>query len=231
MAELIAESAMVVVAKAPRVGKVKTRLCPPLSYEQAAALYTGFLLDTIEIARQVRDCAVKVVCPSEGDATELAKILPTEVGYVVQQGEGLSAALGEAIEVCLEAGHRKVFCISSDNPTLPVDYLERAITSLNSTDVVLGPTEDGGYYLVGAKAPSPFLFENMVWSNEKVLAETLERAWRKNSRIQLLPSWYDLDTGQELTRFIKELPADQKQAPHTRRALQLLEQEQLSVIS
>ncbi len=221
------KAAIVVVAKAPRVGQVKTRLCPPLSYQQAAALYTGFLLDTIELALTVADCHVKVVCPSAQDALELKQFLPPVVGYIVQQTPGLSAALNEAVEESLKAGYQKVFCISSDNPTLPTQYLEAALTALDDNHLVFGPTEDGGYYLVGTKAPCPYLFEGMIWSTETVLAESLERAWRENMRLQLLPSWYDLDTAHELSRLIRELSPNGSEAHHTRQALGLLDYQEL----
>lgn len=225
------EAVIVVVAKAPQVGKVKTRLCPPLEYEQAAALYTGFLLDTIEIALALPQCAVKVVCPSSQDALELGRFLPAQVGYVVQREAGLSIALNQAIEDCLAEGYRKVMCISSDNPTLPGDYLARAVGSLDEVDLVFGPSEDGGYYLVGAKAPCPYLFEGMTWSTATVLVESLERAWRQDLRLQLLPGWYDLDTARELARFLEELPADPDQARHTRQALAVLDHRQLYALT
>jgi rSAM/selenodomain-associated transferase 1 len=223
----VSKGAIVVVAKAPQVGKVKTRLCPPLNYEQAAALYTGFLLDTIEIALRVADCDVKVVCPSAQDALELQQILPASVGYVVQQTPGLTTALTQAIEECLSLGYQKVFCISSDNPTLPTRYLETAVSALDTSDLVFGPTEDGGYYLIGASASCPYLFEGMIWSTETVLAETLERAFSHRASFQLMPGWYDLDTGQELARFIRELPEQESQARHTRQALALLDYREL----
>jgi len=227
----IEKAAIVVVAKAPRVGKVKTRLCPPLNYEQAAALYTGFLLDTIEIALQISGAEVKAVCPTVEDAAELGQLLPAEVGYVVQREAGLSIALNQAIEDCLAAGYSKVLCISSDNPTLPGEYLEMALEKLDTNDLVLGPTEDGGYYLVGSKVACPYLFEGMTWSTETVMAETLERAWHEQTQLQILPGWYDLDTGQELARFIQELPQDGTQALHTRQALNLLNTQELLNVS
>lgn len=227
----VRQGAIVVVAKAPQVGKVKTRLCPPLGYEQAAALYTGFLLDTVEIALGVADCQVKIVCPSAQDALELKQILPPEIGYVVQDTPGLSAALTQAVKECLDQGYQKVFCISSDNPTLPATYLESALKALDHHDLVFGPTEDGGYYLVGAKAPCAYLFEGMTWSTETVLAETLERAWRKEARLQLLPGWYDLDTWQELARFIRELEEVKPGAFHTRKALATLDYREWSNVA
>lgn len=219
----VAKTALVVVAKAPVVGKVKTRLCPPLTYEQATSLYSGFLLDTIEIALQVANSAVLAVCPSKEDAEQLAELLPGTVSYIVQNNPGLTDALLTSFEQCLAMGYQKVLCISSDNPTLPTSYLEQAIAKLDEVEVVLGPSEDGGYYLIGAKAPYPILLEDMVWSTDTVLKETLERATSANISHALLPLWYDLDTYQELARFITELAEDSDGAQHTRKALGSLE--------
>lgn len=215
------EAAMVVVSKAPVAGKVKTRLCPPLTHEQAATLYTGFLLDTLAIAAEVVPIeAVRMVCPSQADA-EALRDLASGAEFIVQSGEGLSMALTEAFQSCLTQGFSKVFCISSDNPTLPAAYLKQAIVALDTHEVVLGPSEDGGYYLIGAKAVYPTLFEGMIWSTSSVLAETLARVEARQLSYDLLPEWYDLDTGQDLARFLASLAnEDPAKALYTRRALE-----------
>lgn len=215
--------AVVVVAKAPVVGKVKTRLCPPLDYEQAAKLYSGFLLDAIEIALQVPDSTVMAVCPSQDDANMLSQLLPSQVGYIVQSDAGLTDALLTSFTQCLEKGYQKVLCTSSDNPTLPIAYLHQAIDKLDEVELVLGPSEDGGYYLIGAKLAYPTLFENMIWSTDTVLKETLERANASKLSTILLPFWYDLDTYQELARFMTELAHGENNAKHTRAALNSLD--------
>lgn len=218
----MAEVAFVVVAKAPQVGKVKTRLCPPLNYQQATALYTGFLLDTVAIASQVGGAEVLLVCPSPEDITILKELLPPTIGYILQSEPGLTAALTDSFQQALAKGYRKVFCISSDNPTLPVAYLEQAVQALDEAPLVFGPSEDGGYYLVGAKEVYPFLFSDMTWSVETVLRKSLLRAEQARLATQLLPLWYDLDTGQELARFIKELKPTGTEAFYTRQALDLM---------
>ncbi len=221
----MAEVAFVVVAKAPQEGKVKTRLCPPLNYQQATALYTGFLLDTIALASQVARADVLLVCPSPEDISILKKLVPPTVGYILQSEPGLTAALTDSFQRAIKQGYRKIFCISSDNPTLPVAYLEQAVEALDNTELVFGPSEDGGYYLVGAKEVYPYLFSEMTWSVETVLGESLQRAERAQLATQLLPLWYDLDTGQELGRFIKELAVDGTDAFYTRQALELMKED------
>jgi glycosyltransferase A (GT-A) superfamily protein (DUF2064 family) len=110
-----------------------------------------------------------------------------------------------------------------------VEYLNEAVAKLDQSELVLGPSEDGGYYLIGAKAVYPSLFTNMVWSTASVLAETLERASAAGLTTSLLPIWYDLDTYQELTHFQQELSLDGQGARHTRLALQDLELASLKV--
>jgi rSAM/selenodomain-associated transferase 1 len=209
-----------VVAKAPRVGSVKTRLCPPLTPEQAAQLYRGFLLDSLELAGRVRDARVRVICPDSGMADELAAIMPPGCEPVAQVEPGLGAALEECFRSGLADGHEAVAVIASDNPTLPPDLIEQAFDRLAQHDVVLGPTDDGGYYLVAARAVHPSLFRDMAWSNETVLEETLRRCDAAGLRADRIRRWYDVDTPEalvELARKLERLPADC--AVHTRAAL------------
>ncbi len=211
---------IVIVAKAPRVGKVKTRLCPPLNQFQATELYTAFLLDTVELALKVSGVKVKVVCPTAEDVCELKNILPQTVDYIVQDTPGLTGALTEGFVKGLAAGFSKVLCISSDNPTLPGQYLAEALQSLETSELVLGPTEDGGYYLIGAKKAYPSLLNDMIWSAETVMSETIKRAEEGALKVEVLPGWYDLDTGAELERFREELKSQESHcAFHTRQAL------------
>src|SRR4051812_33525751 len=121
-AGLSQDGLIVIIAKAPRPGKVKTRLCPPLNHNQAAVLYTAFLLDTVELSLKVSGAKVKVICPTAEDASELKNILPRAVGYIVQDTPGLTGALTEGFVKGLGAGFSRVLCISSDNPTLPGQY-------------------------------------------------------------------------------------------------------------
>ncbi len=211
---------IVIVAKAPRAGKVKTRLCPPLNHFQATELYTAFLLDTVDLALKVSGVKVKVVCPTAEDARELKNILPETVDYIVQDTPGLTGALTEGFVKGLAAGFSKVLCISSDNPTLPGQYLAEALQSLETNELVLGPTDDGGYYLIGAKKVYPSLLNDMIWSTETVMSETIKRADEAALQVEVLPGWYDLDTGAELERFRDELKSQESHcAFHTRQAL------------
>jgi rSAM/selenodomain-associated transferase 1 len=207
------------MAKAPRPGQVKTRLCPPLTPEEAAALYRSFLLDKIA---QVR--ALQGVTPVLSYATATAKptfeaLVPSKFLLVPQLGDDLGARLLSTFKQLFALGFSQVMAIDSDTPTLPTAYLEHALQLLTAqgNDVVLGPTEDGGYFLIGLSQPHPVLFEAMPWSTSQVFPETLRRAAQHELIVASTASWYDVDTPEDLTRLRQSL--DQAQdglAQHTR---------------
>lgn len=220
-----------VVAKSPQPGAVKTRLCPPLRSEQAASLYRGFLLDSLELAACVRDTTVRAICPNLGEQDELVALLPPGVGLTRQRKPGLGAALEESFRLGLSEGFETVAVLASDNPTLPPDLVEQALEGVGqrAADVVLGPTEDGGYYLLAARAVHPGLFREMRWSTPDVLDETLRRCRASGLRASLVERWYDVDTPEallELARRLVGLPPDC--APHTRTALAAIDQKVLA---
>jgi rSAM/selenodomain-associated transferase 1 len=209
-----------VVAKAPRLGAVKTRLCPPLAPAQAVSLYRGFLLDSLELAGEVPSAAIRAICPDPGQALELETLMPVDCELRVQAEAGLSGALESCFRDGLADGYRAVAVIASDNPTLPSSFIERAFELLASADVVFGPADDGGYYLVAARDTYPILFRGMVWSTSEVLAESLRRSAEAGLSVALLPPWHDVDTPAallDLGRELDELPLTQ--ARHTRAAL------------
>jgi rSAM/selenodomain-associated transferase 1 len=209
-----------VVAKAPRLGAVKTRLCPPLAAEQAVALYRGFLLDSLELAGQVPAAAIRAICPDSGQAAELAPLMPVGGELTVQAEAGLGGALESCFRDGLADGYRAVAVIASDNPTLPSNLINRAFELLATADVVFGPTDDGGYYLVAARAVHPTLFREMTWSTADVLAESLRRSAAAGLAVALLPPWHDVDTPAALRDLRRELDGlPPTQARHTRAVL------------
>jgi rSAM/selenodomain-associated transferase 1 len=185
--------ALVVVAKEPVPGQTKTRLSPPLDPEQAVELYRAFLLDTLDLVAQVEGASA-IVAYTPG------------FGLVPQVGENLGQRLDHVSTHCLGTGYDQVVVMNSDGPTLPVEHLRQAFDLLDrpGIDVVLGPSDDGGYYLVGLKRSCPALFD-VVMSTPTVLQETLARAREQGLRSACLPSWYDVDTPTDLQRLGKEL--------------------------
>jgi rSAM/selenodomain-associated transferase 1 len=200
---------LAVMAKLPVAGEVKTRLCPPLTAVQAAALARCFLQDKVEQIAGIETAEpVVAFTPPEG-AAALAALLPRGIRLVPQQGADLGARLDHVLTDLLAEGAPGAIAVGADSPTLPTGFLRRACAALldRSADVVVGPSEDGGYYLIGLRAPAPALFEAMPWSTAAVLAETLGRVRRLGLRLGLLPSWFDVDRGEDLERLRASLAA------------------------
>ena len=210
--------ALIVVAKEPQAGKTKTRLSPPLSGRQAAELYRCFLLDTLELMLRV-GIAQPILAYTPDEAEPFFRDLLAGFEFTPQVGADLGERLDHALTHCLEDGYSQALVMDSDSPTLPLDILEQAFRELEDpdVDVVLGPCEDGGYYLIGIKAPCPALFQGIAWSTSTVTVETLQRAEEQGLRVVRLPEWYDVDVYEDLQRLAKELRAlPDDLAQHTR---------------
>ena len=198
----LSQIAVAIMAKAPRPGEVKTRLCPPLVASDAAALYRCFLLDKIAAVRALADAQpVLAYTPDEARA-EFAALAPDFL-LVPQQGPDLGARLHATLASLLAAGHRGAIAVDSDTPTLPREFLQQAVDCLArpGPDVVLGPTEDGGYYLIGVRATHRALFDGVPWSTSVVLEVTLRQAAAAGLKAVCLPAWFDVDTPEDLRRL------------------------------
>ncbi len=211
--------ALMVMAKEPLVGRTKTRLSPPLSGQQATDLYRCLLLDTLELMKQVAGVQpIIAYLPSDAEPF-FRRFAPPGFDFVPQVGDDLGERLDNVLTRCLQMGYHQAVVMDSDSPTLPVAYLKQAFRELDdpTVDVVLGPSDDGGYYLIGLKSPCSALFRGIVMSTPTVRAETLERAQEQGLRVACLPRWYDVDTSEELERLIEELRSQPGHlAPHTR---------------
>jgi rSAM/selenodomain-associated transferase 1 len=212
--------AVVVFAKAPRVGAVKTRLCPPLSPAQAARLYRCFLLDTLERVGAMGDVTPVVAYTPRRARAFFAAARPATL-LVPQGGGDLGARMAHVFERLFARGFAAVVIVGADSPTLPLRHLRAAVRLVGraTVDGVIGPSEDGGYYLIGLRAPCPALFARVSWSTGGVLAQTLAKAQRAGRRLRRLPSWYDVDTVADLRRLAAELRGPHGAAPRTRRLL------------
>src|SRR5215210_1032277 len=205
---------LLVVAKQPAAGQTKTRLCPPLTGAAAAALYACFLRDTLDVMRQVPDVGRGIVYLPEA-ALDYFSALAPDMQLSLQQGADLGERLDHLLTAALEAGASQAVVMDSDSPTLPADYLVQAFAALDGpSDLVLGPCEDGGYYLIGLKRPQPRLLREVQMSTPHVVRDTLALAEQLGLKVALLPTWYDVDTVAELDRLraaLRDAP------PHTAR--------------
>jgi hypothetical protein len=213
--------ALVIVGKAPRAGGTKTRLVPPLSPEEAADLYRAFLLDAVQLGLGLDWECVTVVHPAgASEAHALAQLLPAEVRRVAQTGRGLGDAFSSAFARHFREGFDQVVLMASDSPSLPAEVLESAADALAVHDVCIGPSVDGGYYLIGLRRPCPDVFAGIDWSTPRVFEQTLDRAGRLELSIHVLPEWFDVDGPADLERLRADLAARPSAvAPHTRAVL------------
>ncbi len=204
--------ALAVMVKSPRAGAVKTRLVPPLTSEEAASLSLCFLRDTLEnvagVARRTGASGAVMYTP-ENDRPFFDELLPDDPYLLPQRGDSLGERLINATTDLLHRGFGAVCLIGADSPTLPPATLAAAVNSLARPGdrVVLGPCEDGGYYLIGLKRQHSQLFTGIEWSTEKVLSQTLARAEEIGTEIELLPAWYDVDDARALRRLSDEFLA------------------------
>ena len=195
---------LLVVAKQPAPGQTKTRLCPPLTHDQAAELYDCFLRDTLSIMRAVPDVRCVIGYLPE-DAQGYFRQLAPDMELSPQRGASLGERLDYLLTEALHGGSRRAVIMDSDSPTLPAAYLRQAFDDLTDADVVLGPTHDGGYYLIGVKQPQPRLLRKVQMSTPRVLADTLVLAEASGLTVSLLPTWYDVDTIEELHQLDGEI--------------------------
>jgi rSAM/selenodomain-associated transferase 1 len=210
-------NALLIMAKRPTPGRTKTRLVPPLTLDQAAALYENLLRDTLNLALQVPDVQPVVAFTPAGARAYFASLAP-DFDTVQQKGADLGARLDNALTHHLDLGYQRVVMINSDGPTIPLAYLVDAFQRLiGGADVVLGPADDGGYYLIGLKQPAPRLLREVRMSTPYVTTDTLGLAFEEGLRVALLPNWYDVDNATSLARLAVELRhAPPEIAPHTR---------------
>jgi rSAM/selenodomain-associated transferase 1 len=212
---------LVIMAKAPRPGAVKTRLASSLSPAAVADFYCCLLDDTLALARSLKlgGVEVAIMCP-ESDVDELARLAGMQLAgkpasVVAQKGEGLAAGLTSVFAHFAEGQHRRVIAFNSDSPHLPRSVLEDAFETLAAHDVVVGPTHDGGYYLVGAKASHPTLFAGDGMGTSSALERLLARARTLELSVGFAAPFYDIDVAADLTRLAEELRLAPARAPRT----------------
>jgi len=214
---------LAVMAKKPVPGRTKTRLIPPLLPQQAADLYEALLRDTLERISGLRALQLAVgVTPAEA-LPYFREVSPPGSILLPVEGDDIGVCLEQVLAALLARGFAKALAMNSDGPSLPLALVQQAVEDLNRADLVLGPSEDGGYYLIGLKSVRPELFRGIDWSTDRVTIQTLRRAEKLGWRVSLLPSWYDVDTPADLERLERELGGLPSNAlPYTRRCLDML---------
>jgi uncharacterized protein len=218
--------ALAVMAKAPRPGKVKTRLSPPLTPEQASALNACFLRDTVaslHSATLAAPAELVISYTPEGEEAAFCGILDKGTLLLPQRGDGFGERLLATAQDLFACGFEAVCLIDSDSPTVPTsEFIAAATALLRCGDrVVLGPSEDGGYYLIGLQKPAARLFEDIAWSTATVTGQTIERAAEIGLAVEMLQRWYDIDETESLGHLYAELLSRESHvrrgyhAPHT----------------
>jgi rSAM/selenodomain-associated transferase 1 len=205
---------LVIMAKAPRPGMVKTRLSRSLPSPAVTALYRCLLEDTVALAKSLATVEVAVMCP-EADKEELAGLLCDTVRVVAQKGAGLAAGLTSVFRHFTAGGRQRVVAFDSDSPHLPPTILEEAFELLATHDVVVGPTHDGGYYLVGAKAAHPSLFDGEGMGTASALDRLLTRTKSLGLSTGSTEPFYDIDVADDLIQLAGELRLAPARAPRT----------------
>jgi uncharacterized protein len=205
---------LVILAKAPRSGEVKTRLAPSLSFQAVTEFYRCLLHDTLALARSLSGVKVAIMCP-DTDVIELAQFAGGEVSVVAQKSKGLAAGLTSVFVHFSEDSPRRIIAFNSDSPHLPRPVIEGAFETLAAHDMVVGPTHDGGYYLVGAKASHPTLFASDGLGTSGALERLLSRARDLDLSVGFADPFYDIDVADDLTLLAQELRLAPARAPCT----------------
>jgi hypothetical protein len=205
---------LVIMAKAPRLGAVKTRLADSLPVQAVTELYRCLLNDTIALARALDHVEVAIMCPAS-DVEDLSREVGETVRVEPQTGDGLAAGLSSAFEHFAALRRQRIIAFNSDSPHLPVSVLESAFELLTTCDMVVGPTHDGGYYLVGARASHPGLFASDGMGTASALEALLKHASNLQLSVRVLDPFYDIDVAADLSQLAEELQRIPGKAPRT----------------
>ena len=197
------KTCVIVFAKNPIPNQVKTRLVPPLSSEQAATLYTAFLIDWCQTLAELPDVDIVIAYTPPEAQSDLQALIGDDAIYIPQMGADLGERLTSATQWAAEHGYIKIIIVGSDSPTLPILHISETLTLLDSRDIVIGPSTDGGYYLIGFSAETltttvPLVFKEIAWSTADVFQQTIVRIYSAKVTLGLLPPWYDIDTPEDL---------------------------------
>ncbi|MEE8190392.1 MAG: TIGR04282 family arsenosugar biosynthesis glycosyltransferase, partial [Candidatus Scalindua sediminis] len=192
---------LVVFVKDSIPGRVKTRLTPRITPDEAAKLYKAFTLDIISNARKLKRNSVNnitVAYTPVGAEKAFRKLVKQPTNFLPQKGKNLGERMKNAFKQSFAEGAKRVVIIGTDSPTLPVPYIQKAFDILKKIPIVIGPTFDGGYYLVGLSGLNDDIFDGIEWGTSRVFDQTLTRIKSLDTQVYVLPPWYDVDTSGDL---------------------------------
>ncbi len=195
-------SALGIMFRIPQLGKVKKRLAAQIGDEMTLKIYNMMLQKTIKNVSRLSNIALYGFY--KGTLSANLNILKT-VQNIPQRGKDLGERMLNAFKWLFNQGYKKVILIGSDSPDIPLSYIKEAFSRLDTRELVLGPAEDGGYYLIGLKAPIDSLFKNIRWGSSQVLRDTIKIAEIEGITYSLLPQWYDIDDVESLKRWMPQL--------------------------
>ncbi len=210
--------AIIIMAKVPQAGNVKTRLQKFLSPENCESLAESFLKDAVNKAASACENMFIAFFPPQ-EIQKLKKILPDKSTFIEQTGENLGEKMFNAFQFVFERKFDEIVMIGTDSPTFPFDYIEQAFEFLETnSEIVLGKTEDGGFYLIGLRVLRREIFENVAWSSPKTFEQVFENVRNLGLHLRETPGWYDVDEERDLIQLKIEIMHNEnakRRAPHT----------------
>lgn len=210
---------IIIMAKIPKAGKVKTRLAPVLSPEKCAELADAFLQDAINKALKQKIQLIIAFFPFD-ERDYFDKFSQHNIIFTPQTGENLGGKMFNAFKFAFEQKIDSAVMIGTDSPTFPQEFIGQAFDLLENSDAVLGKSEDGGFYLIGLKTLRQEIFENVEWSCEKTFEQTARNIEKCGLKLSNLPEWFDVDLPEDFERLRKDLKQNEKIAPITAKWLE-----------
>jgi rSAM/selenodomain-associated transferase 1 len=197
------DSCVLLFVKYPAPGKVKTRLAKKLGAERAAQVYRNFVLDILDTLQRL-DVKLRIFFEPADALDGLRQWLGEDYSYIVQSGGNLGKRMKNAFLYGFAEGFSRLVLIGSDLPDLPADFISLGLEALDTHDAVLGPSSDGGYYLIGFSKEDflPEAFDNVAWGTDRVFAHTVKMFKRHRRRLYVLPRWHDVDTLEDLKSLV-----------------------------
>ncbi|MCP5008265.1 MAG: glycosyltransferase [Planctomycetes bacterium] len=197
------DTALIMFAREPVPGNVKTRLSPHISPQKAAVLYSAFIVDILNNHKKMKWQNLSIAyTPSDSHGTVFHELAGWPIPLFPQRGDTLGERLKNAFQDSFCKEIKRVIIIGTDSPTLPTSYIKEAFNALLDVPIVIGPTFDGGYYLIGLSVFAGEIFDDIEWGSAHVFDQTIARVRGLNMKLHLLPPWYDVDTSSDV-KFLR----------------------------